>query len=306
MSTRQAGTALLLVLWATILLAALIVGVAASSRSQSQAAVYGSARARAELAAEAGLAHAVAGLRAPDLAHQWVPDGRPYAFTFDGAKVTVRVVDVNGLVDLNAAPPRLLQALFAAVGVNDADASRLADTIVEWRTAAPLATNPPGGAVPDAAQGARDQASADANQTRGPFRSIDQLARVPGVDMALYQRIAPAVTVLSGRNFPDVSFAGPRVLAAVRGLTPQQAKVLVDGRRARPPARGVSNGQAFGAVANGPLVAGYGGVVQRVFSVAEMPDGTRSGLDATLRMALTGGIARPYKVLAWRALAPGF
>jgi general secretion pathway protein K len=301
MNARQHGAALLLVLWATILLTALIAGVAASSRSQSQAALFGSERVRAELAAEAGLAHAVAGLRAPDLAHQWVPDGRPYTFAFGGAKVTVRVVDVNGLVDLNAAPPRLLQALFAAEGVADVDAGHLADTIVEWRSATPVATN--AAAAPGAVQ---DQARAALNQARGPFRSIDQLARVPGVDMALYDRVAPAVTVFSGRNFPDVSFAGSAVLAAVRGVTPQQAKVLVDGRRRQPPQRGVSNGQAFGAVADGPLVAGYGGVVQRVFSEAEMPDGTRAGLDATLRMALTGGIARPYKVLAWRMLAPGF
>lgn len=306
MSARQRGTALLLVLWATILLAALIAGVAASSRSQSQAALYGSERVRAELAAEAGLAHAVAGLRAPDLAHQWVPDGRPYAFTFDGAKVSVRVVDVNGMVDLNAAPPRLLEALFAAMGVDDADASRIADTIVAWRSATPLATNAQPMAAPGGVQPTPGQASAAFNQAHGPFRSIDQLARVPGVDLALYDRVAPAVTVFSGRNFPDASYAGSRAIAALRGLTPQQAKVLVDGRRQRPPQRGADNGQAFGAAANGPLIAGYGGVVQRVFSVAEMPDGTRVGLDVTLRMALTGGIARPYKVLAWRMLAPGF
>lgn len=303
MNARQRGTALLLVLWATILLAALIAGVAASSRSQSEAALYGSERVRAELAAEAGLAHAVAGLRAPDLAHQWVPDGRPYQFAFDGAKVTVRVVDVNGLVDLNAAPPRLLQALFAAVGVDDTDAARLADTVVQWRSATPLPTNVP---AAGAAPGAQGQASAAFNQAHGPFRAIEQLARVPGVDLALYDRIAPAVTVFSGRNFPDVSYAGSAVLAALRGVTPQQARLLVDNRRRQPAQRGVTNGQAFGAAANGPLVAGYGGVVQRVFSVAEMPDGTRVGLDATLRMALTGTMARPYKVLAWRMLAPGF
>src|SRR5690348_18392759 len=93
MIPRQRGTALLLVLWVTVLLATLLIGVAAASRSQSQAALYGAERVRAELAAEAGLAHAVAGLRAPDLRDQWVPDGRPYDFEFDGAKVRVQVVE---------------------------------------------------------------------------------------------------------------------------------------------------------------------------------------------------------------------
>jgi hypothetical protein len=41
-------------------------------------------------------------------------------------------------------------------------------------------------------------------------------------------------------------------------------------------------------------------MVERVFSVAKMPDGTQAGVDATIRLALTGADSRPYKVLDWR------
>ena len=277
---RERGTALLLVLWVTVLLAALLVGVAAASRSQSQAALYGAERVRAELAAEAGFAHAVAGMRAPDLREQWVPDGRPYAFDFDGAKVTVQVVDVSGMVDLNASPPSLLGDLFEAAGVDRAHADRLANTMVDWRGDTPRL------------QG----------QTRGgPFRAIEQLARLPGMDAGLFAKVEHAVTVYSGRNFPDASYASPLALAALQGTGASQARSLVEERRGRAAQRGAGNGRAFGAVANGPLVAGYGGVVERVFSTAMMPDGTRVGLDITIRLALTGTQARPYKVLDWRA-----
>lgn len=273
---RQAGAALLLVLWATALLAALLVGVAAASRSHAEAALYGAEHVRAELAAEAGLAHAVAGLRAPDLARQWVPDGRPYTFDFDGAKVTVAVVDASGMLDLNAAPPELLRGVLQAAGVDPVHAQQLAAAIAASRTGA--------------------------NDTPGvPFRAIEQLARIPGVDAALFARIAPAVTVYSGRNFPDASYTGALALAALRGTSLSQAQALVAARRGQPARRGAGNGQAFGQVANGPLVAGYGGVVERVFSVAEFPDGQRAGIDVTLRLALTGAQARPYKVLDWRA-----
>jgi general secretion pathway protein K len=275
MRQHERGTALLLVLWATILLAALLAGVAAASRSHSQAALYGAEHARAELAAEAGLAQAVAGLRAPDQQYQWVPDGRPYTFAFDGAKVTVRVVDVSGMADLNAAPAGLLRGIFQAAGVDAMRSGQLADAVVSSR----------GGASGRAGQ---------------PFRAIDQLARLPGMDMALFGKIENAVTVYSGRNFPDASYTGALVLASLRGIGVAQAETLVDARRKRVARRGAGNGQAFGAVANGPLVAGYGGVVERVFSVAEMPDGNRAGLDVTLRLALTGTQARPYKVLDWR------
>lgn len=293
MSGRERGAALLLVLWATILLAALLVGVAAASRSHNEAALYGSERVRAELAAEAGLAHAVVGLRTPDLGGQWVPDGRPYTFEFDGAKVTVAVVDVSGMLDLNASPPDLLRGLFEAAGTDGTRAAALADAVVAWRGGAPQAT------------GNAAQALAGAGQPHGPFRAIDQLARLPDMDAALFTRVARAVTVYSGRNAPDASYTGPLVLAALRGIGVRQAATLVDGRRQRAAQRGAGSGQALGAVANGPLVAGYGGVVERVFSSAEMPDGIRVTLDVTLRVALTGTRARPYKVLDWRVDSPG-
>ncbi|HJR11566.1 MAG TPA: hypothetical protein VJ823_09150, partial [Rhodanobacteraceae bacterium] len=245
MMRRERGTALLLVLWATVLLAALLAGVAAASRSHSQAALYGAEHARAELAAEAGLAQAVAGLRAPDRQHQWVPDGRPYAFAFDGAKVTVKVVDVSGMADLNAAPAGLLRGIFQAAGVDALRAGQLADAVVASRG------------------GASGGASGGAGQ---PFRAIDQVARLPGMDPALFGKIENAVTVYSGRNFPDASYSGALVLASLRGIGVAQAETLVDARRKGAARRGAGNGQAFGAVANGPLVAGYGGVVERVFS----------------------------------------
>lgn len=299
MSRHEQGTALLLVLWVTVLLAALLAGVAAASRSHSEAALYGAERVRAELAAEAGLAHAVAGLRAPDLRQHWVPDGRPYTFNFDGAKVTVAVVDVSGLVDLNAASPELLGHVFEAAGADSARAGQLAETIATWRGGAPVEET----GLRQAVRGMGLNARAD--QSVGPFRTIDQLARVPGMDVALFGKVEDAVTVFSGRNFPDASYAGAVVLASLRGVGVRQADAMVEARRQAHAQSGAGNGQAFGAVANGPLVAGYGGVVERVFSVAEMPDGTRAGLDATIRLALTGTQARPYKVLDWRTDSTG-
>lgn len=282
MIRRERGTALLLVLWATMLLGTLLLGVAAASRSQGEAALYGSERVRAELAAEAGLAHAVVGLRSPDPRGRWVPDGRPYAFDFDGARVTVAVVDVGGLVDLNAGGPRLLAGLFEAAGANGARAAQLADAVVAWRGSTPFAT-------------------AATNPAHGPFRTVDQLAQLPGMGTDLYARVEPAVTVYSGRGFPDPEYAGPLALAAAQGIDVRQAESLVDARRRRPAQRGAGSRQVTG----GPLVAGQGGSVERVFSTAVMPDGTQVGLNVTIRMTLTTAGARPYKVLDWRTNSGG-
>lgn len=286
MSRRERGTALLLVLWVTVLLAALIAGIAAATRSHGEAALYGSEHVRAELAAEAGLAHAVAGLHAASATQRWIPDGRAYHFDFDGAKVTVRVVDVSGLFDLNAASVDVLQRLFSAAGADTARANQLAATLAAWR----------GGS--HSVQGAR------AANAHGPVRAVDELIALPGMDAALFAKLQPAVTVFSGRNFPDASYAGPLAVAALRGVSVNAAETLVKARRARAARMGAGNGAAVGAVAGGELVAGYGGTVERVFASAVMPDGTRADLDVTLRLALTAS-ARPYKVLDWRAAPAG-
>jgi general secretion pathway protein K len=284
MNRRERGTALLLVLWVSVLLAVLLAGLAAATRSHGEAALYGSEHVRAELAAQAGLAHAVAGLNAQARSQRWIPDGRAYHFDFDGAKVTTRVVDVGGLFDLNATPTDMLQRLFVAAGADSARADRLAATLADWRT-------PPTGA--------------DAPAAHGLVRSIDQLAALPGMDPALFAKLQPAVTVFSGRNFPDASYAGPLALEALRGIRAGVAETLVRDRRARPASVGAGNGVAAGAVAGGALVAGYGGTVERVFASAVLPDGTRADLDVTLRLALTAASARPYKVLDWRPGSPG-
>lgn len=281
MKRAEHGAALLLALWATVLLAALLVALAAAARSHSEAALYGSEHVRAQLAAEAGLARAVAGLRAADATQRWIPDGRPYAFDFDGAHVSVTIVDVSGLVDLNAAGPRLLSGLVGTTGAGAAEAERIAQAIVATRT-------PPPGGMPGPAR-AR------------PWRAVEQLAQLPGMTPELYAELAPILTVYSGRNFPDASYVGARGLAALRGEPLAQARTEVNARRQRPAGAVSGNGIAAGSIAGGALVAGFGGTLVRVFAVATMPDGGKATLDATLRMALTPTSRRPYKVLAWRA-----
>lgn len=276
---RACGSALLLVLWVTVLLAALLAGLAAATRSHAQAALYGSERVRAQLAAEAGLAHAVAGLYAPTASQRWVPDGRAYRFDFDGARVSVQVVDVGGLFDLNATPGDMLARLFAAAGSDPARASQLAAALAAARNAASTATTARG--VP------------------ARLLAVDQLAALPGMDADLFKRLQPVVTVFSGRNFPDPSYAGALVLEALRGISPGEAAAIVRQRRASPASARPVNGVVTGTV------AGYGGTIERVFARAVMPDGTEANLDATIRLALTAASARPYKVLDWRPVSPG-
>lgn len=295
-SHRARGAALLFALWAIALLAALLAGLAVTARGEGEAAQNYYAQAQARYAAEAGVARAVDALRDADAARRWVPDGRPYRFDFDGAKVEVSITDTSGQVDLNAATPEVLTNLFLAAGADQARAQALTDAVQDWRDSDDIPH--PNGAEAETYR----RAGLAWLPRNGPFRSSDELARVYGMDDALYRKLADSVTVYSGRNFPDEAYADPLALAADRNGDLATAVRMVAARHARAPLQGdiPQAGQPASGVAAQTLVAGFGGMTQEIRSVAVLPDGTRSAQDAILRLTAMSGGLRPYTVLGWR------
>lgn len=291
------GAALLFAMWAIALLAALLAGMAVTAHGESEAARNAYAQARARYAAEAGIARAVNALRDPDPARRWVPDGRSYRFDFDGAKVQVNVTDTSGQVDLNAATPEVLKNLFLAAGADEPHAQALTDAVQDWRDSDDIPH-------PHGAEAEQYKRAGLAWLPRnGPFRSSDELSRVYGMTDALYRKLEDAVTVYSGRNFPDEAYAGPLALAAGRDGNLAAAARAVAQRRARPPVQGNLPSQAMqpaGAAAPQVPIAGFGGLTQEIRAVAVLPDGTRSAQEAVLRLTAISGGLRPYTVLGWR------
>lgn len=280
MSRHARGIALLIVLWAVALLAVLLGGYVLLTRSSALEARTVLAQTRARYAAEAGMARAVLALREPDPQRRWVADGRDYSFPFDGFRVHVRIIDVAGLVDLNAATPAALRALLRAAGDSAPAAAALAAAIEQRRT-----PPPPAGLT---------DARADRDR-QGPFITRDALLALPGMDAALYARIAPALTLWSGRNQPDPAYAPALALATLPGLDLARAEAYVQARWATP--AGAPLPRLPGAVA--PPTAGSSGVVA-IDAEAVQADGTRASVHATVRL-LAGAIAnRTYAVLRWR------
>lgn len=295
---RERGIALLFALWALALLAALLAGLALSARGESEAARQLYSQAQARYAAEAGIARAISALRDGNSARRWVPDGRTYRFEFGGAQVVVRIEDVTGQVDLNAATPDVLTDLFLAAGAGNSQARALSDAVQDWRDSddIPHAF----GAEADAYK----RAGMKWLPRNGPFRTPGELARVYGMTDALYRKVSDAVTVYSGRNFPDPQYAGPLAMAAGRDGDLADATRIVEARRARAPAATNANPMqaAAGLQPQTPL-AGLGGLTQEIRSVATMPDGTQSGQDVVVRLTAVSGISRPYAVLGWHGFS---
>lgn len=204
------GAALLLVLWLLALLTALVGAFALTAQTEHIQGVVASRGLAAREAARAGVEYAIARLSNDDPRLRWLADGRSYDWRFAGARVEINIVDEQGKVDLNVADAPLLASLLRVLGSDQHDAGQLAGAILDWRDADSL-TQPSGGAEDaDYAAAGRGYGAADA-----PLGSVAEVEQVLGMTPALYARLAPNVTVFSGRAQPDPTYASSEVLTAM-------------------------------------------------------------------------------------------
>ncbi|MEO6171177.1 MAG: type II secretion system minor pseudopilin GspK [Lysobacter sp.] len=281
---RNAGAALLLVLWMIVLLTALVGAFALTARvehMQGQVLARGLA---ADSAARAGLEYAIHRLALADPRLQWRPDGRPYIWQYAGAQIEVRITDESGKLDLNEADATLLSGLLRALGSDPAEATRLAGAIIDWRDRDSL-SQPSGGAEDvDYAAAGRDYGAKDA-----AFESIAELEQVLGFTPALYATIASSVTVYGRVGRPDPAFAPAPVLDAM-GMDGER---IVE-QRAIPDTPG-NPGNAGTGFAGGVGRSGTYSIDSR----AQLADGRRSLLRAVVRTEAPGVPGTVYTALHW-------
>lgn len=284
---RQAGVALILVLWMLAVLTVVANSVAFSVRTEFQAAANLAAMAQAEAAADAGVFRAVYELMKPENDPlRWQANGLAHEWAFGDAHLEIRISDESGKIDLNAAPAALLAGLFKALDVPEATALALADAIIDWRDVDHL-RSPNGAERDDYAAAGRPYGPANA-----PFQSVAELRQVLGMNEELYRLLEPLVTVYARRNAINAAVAAPAVLLALPGATRGQVAWYVDQRqfmleRGLPP-------PPF------PLPQANGGPLSfySIQAVAVLGDNARFYREGVVR--LTGNPSDPFVFLAWR------
>jgi general secretion pathway protein K len=208
---KSRGLALITVLWVLTLLSLIAASFSNSTRTEIKLAFNQSEAARAEALADAGVHTAILGLLAPDPANQWRADGTVYGWRRGGGEIRVQIWDEGGKIDINVATEVLLKALFVAAGQEPDDAAVLADRIVDFRD------------INDLRQlnGAEDRDYSDAGLPYGakdaPFEALEELRQVLGVTQALYDSVAPALSVRARQRRPHEATAPPLVKAALAG-----------------------------------------------------------------------------------------
>ena len=195
---RQTGVALLLALWLVTLLSIMAAGYSYAMRTETWLTIHGIDTAQARSRAEAGVWLAVADLLRPLSERRWPTDGTPAEADFGDAKVTLRIQDEAGKVDLNEAGPELLLGLLDAASTAGHDALPLRNAILDWRD--PDHDRRVPGAEDD------DYLSAGYDAKDGPFNSIAELRRVAGMTDEMYGNIRHAVTIHSLRPGVNPAF----------------------------------------------------------------------------------------------------
>ena len=115
---RARGVALVLVLWAVTLLTVIASSFAFTSRTETLLARNQLASVRAQMLADAGIERALYELFKPASDPQrWKPDGRTYAWQFDGVSVRIIVRDESAKININRAPLALIQGLLKSAGL---------------------------------------------------------------------------------------------------------------------------------------------------------------------------------------------
>lgn len=284
---RRHGIALILVLWVLVLLTALLSSFAIVARSEALMARQLRDATRATYAAQAGVEMALLRVADTDPDWRWVPDGRPYEAEFDGARLQVEVLDETAKLDLNLADPAALTRFFLGIGLNEDEAMRAADVIVDFRDADDL-TQPMGAEADDYRAAGLPYGPKDA-----PFERVEELQQVLGMTPELFQRAAPHLTVHTG-TMPNPAYASAPVLAAL-GFDPVEVEGMVEERAAL----GELSQGLPGVPDPGGFMVGGGSGTYSIRSVAWLPDGAEAELNVTLRVA-PAGVPGPAFVLLSR------
>lgn len=206
----QGGAALLLVMWLIALLAALVGAFALISRTehlQGRVLVRGLV---AENAARAGMEYAMTRVAVTEPRLQWLPDGRTHRWRYGDAQIEIKIVDENGKIDINQSDLTLLTEFIRSFQPDQQKATQLAAAIMDWRDPDSLTQPAGGGEDADYASVGLPYGAKDAQ-----FESIAELEQVLGFTPELYAKMAPHLTVFSGRTRPDPAFASAEVLSAM-------------------------------------------------------------------------------------------
>ena len=286
---RQRGVALVLVMWVSVILGVVAASFILERRTETLVVFNSISLARAQAAADAGVARGLSELyrNDPNAIDAWKKNGEPHEWGFEGSTVRIEMRDESAKIDLNSASEALLRGLLLSVGLSDEEATRLLDAILDWKDVDTL-KRPTGAEEPDYRAAGLSYRPANA-----PFQAIEELQLVLGMRPELFRRLAPLVTVYSRQAGINPLVASREVLLAIPGITTE----IVDDYIARRDAA-IAAGEPPPTLPQAGAFASAASAVANIRSRARTEDGIEFEREA---VALLRPVPRrPVTFLAWR------
>lgn len=203
---RQAGLALVLVLWVLALMTIMAGSYSLSTQREAALLSHAHERARGVALAEGGIHYAMLMLSLPDIQKRWRADGTEYLWEVEGARVRIRIFDESGKIDLNAAQEPTLRTVIQRLVHDEDKAAALADAILDWRDSDDLKRMHGAEAEEYRAAGALQKP-----QNRN-FLVLEELRGVLGVTPELYRALAPWFTLYTGQDGLNPAKAPRKIL----------------------------------------------------------------------------------------------
>lgn len=296
--TGGRGIALIAVLWLVLLLSVIAGSLLMLTRTELGLSRNLVLSAQARALAEGGVHIAAQAMLDTDPAARWIADGRSYGVQVETGNIEIAVQDVSGLIDLNAAAPELLAGLFQAVGVAEDEAVVLADRLADWR-------DPDDDRRPNGAEaGDYDTDGLEIRVGNALFLTPDEIQRVPGITTALWNRVAPVVTIYSRRPGINPSTAPRLAMIAIPGIDETIADEIIVAREET--VNDPTLGPSVGAVNLASLIPASArryttGGKTNVFVIrsrATLTGGGEYAQQAVIELALRS--TPPWRIHAWR------
>jgi general secretion pathway protein K len=285
---RQRGVALILVIWVCVLVTVIASSFIVERRTETMMVRNSLSIARAGAVADAGIQRAVfEAYRTDNAPDVWKRDGTSYNWSFDGVPVRVEMRDESAKIDVNTASDALLRGLLVSVGLDDEEASKLLDAILDWRDPDSLKR------VNGAEEADYKAAGLSYRPANAQFQAIEEIQLVLGMRPDIYRRIAPSITVFSRQPGVNAQLATREVLLAIPGLTPEIVDDYIarreDARAKGEPLPVLFQANTFGSGAS---------MILRFRSEARLDDGTFFAREAV--GILRSAPRKPVTFVAWR------
>jgi general secretion pathway protein K len=293
------GIALLLVLWALVLLGTLALGFSWSMRTEAIAARNGIDETRAYFQARTGVSRAVA-LLASQHADNVLAE--TIAGEDGDASYEVRIESESGKVDVNTVGEEVLLGILKKGGLPEEEAETVRDAILDWRDEDDVPR-------PHGAESAEyGRMTEPVSPRNGKIRGIGELMHVKAVTRGFHDAFLSRVFTTHG-NPAQLSFlrAPEIVLRSLPGVSDEAVDRILEGRRKEPP---ISAADLAPMVGEGLLTAQglallSGGSSSNAYTIIATGRAGNDVIRIVRRMVeVSGSGEKGVKMLGWLDKAP--